>query len=91
MKRHYQHTVTIRYLLKMCITLHCIGNHAFAVIQGNEDYDCLKNGLAPVLNDHEVNHLIDVKLIEVNDVIYELNVVLGGDYKVKLYILINTY
>ena len=87
MKRHYQHTVTI--ILKMCITLHCIGNHTFAVIRGNEDYDCLKNGLAPVLN--EVNHLIDVKMIEVDDVIYELNVVLGGDYKVKLYILINTY
>lgn len=56
------------------------GNHTFAVIRGNEDYDRMKNGFEPVLI--EINHLVDVRMIEVDGTIYELNVVLGGDYKV---------
>lgn len=40
----------------------------------------MKNGFEPVLI--EINHLVDVRMIEVDGTIYELNVVLGGDYKV---------
>ena len=57
-----------------------IGNHTFAVIKGAEEYVLLKEGLSPVLR--QVNDLIEGHALELQGTIYELNVVLGGDYKV---------
>ena len=57
-----------------------IGNHTFAVLQGSEEYNLMKNGFAPVIT--EINTLITEKTIEVKDEIYEIIIVLGGDYKV---------
>lgn len=51
------------------------------MIQGAEDYILLRNGLAPVwaeLNDSIASPLINIKGHE-----YQLNFVLGGDYKVN--------
>ena len=50
------------------------------MLHGNESYDLISKGFAPVLK--EINELIEYKVIEVNDEIMELNVIFGGDYKV---------
>ena len=60
-----------------------MGNHTFAVIRGNEEYSLLKNGLAPVL--HEINDLVEAKVIDMNGELVELTIYLGGDYKVIIY------
>lgn len=61
------------------------GNHTFAVISGNEDYNLLKDGLSPVLE--EVNSLIERPVLSVNDEEVHLSFVLGGDYKFLLLIM----
>ena len=42
----------------------------------------MKNGFAPVLQ--EINVLITEKVITVNGEVYEIDFILGGDYKVPL-------
>ena len=55
--------------------------HTVAVLQGTEDYDTLRDGLSPVLQ--EINDLIAAKFIELDDgQIVELEFFLGGDYEV---------
>lgn len=61
-----------------------LGNHTFAIISGHEDYQHLKNGFAPVLED--INALISQPTLHVNDQELQLSIVLGGDYKVSLII-----
>ena len=51
---------------------------------------CHKNGYAPILK--EINELIENGTIEVEGKSVELNIYLGGDYKVQqLYIHVNLY
>ena len=57
-----------------------LGNHTFAIISGHENYDFLKQGLSPVLN--EINTLIEKNAVNVNGEISDLNFVHGADYKV---------
>ena len=59
------------------------------MIRGNEEYSLLKNGLAPVL--HEINDLVEAKVIDVNGELVELTIYLGGDYKVSIYWLTIMY
>ena len=62
------------------------GNHTFAIIRGIEQYQFLKDGLAPVLK--EINELIESRIVEVDREMVELTFMLGGDYKVKCMYLI---
>ena len=64
-------------------SLSTLGSHTFAVIQGAEQYEIIKNGFGVVLQ--EINNLIG-GFVEVNGETIELNFFLGGDYKVCLII-----
>ena len=70
-------------------SLSTLGNHTFAVIQGAEQYEIIKNGFGVVLQ--EINNLIAGGFVEVNGETIELNFFLGGDYKVCLIINIILY
>ena len=64
-------------------SLSTLGSHTFAVIQGAEQYEIIKNGFGVVLQ--EINNMIG-GFVEVNGETIELNFFLGGDYKVCLII-----
>ena len=55
------------------------------MIQGVEDYMLLRNGLPPVWA--ELNDSIESPLINIKGREYQLNFVLGGDYKVNKLVL----
>ena len=54
--------------------------HTFAALQGTESYDNLKSGFEPVLK--EINTLIADGSVELNGANIQLDIYLGGDYKV---------
>ena len=58
------------------------------MIRGAEGYALLKEGLSPVLT--QVNDLIEGRALELQGTMYELNIVLGGDYKVYFVFVIST-
>lgn len=64
------------------VVIYYKGNHTFAIIRGIEQYQFLKDGLAPVLK--EINELIEGRIVEVDGEMIELTFMLGGDYKVKI-------
>ena len=74
----------------MCVKLHNffflflmhIGNHTFAVAKGAEGYDLLSGRMKEVME--EINQLVRQKWVEVEGKRWQIDVVFGGDYKVKL-------
>lgn len=64
-------------------TLH-VDVHTFAALEGHEGYEVLKGGFQPSLQ--EVNSLISDGFIECNGEKIQLEVYLGGDYKVNIHV-----
>ena len=58
-----------------------IRNTHHSCTEGKEEYDHLKNGFAPVIE--EINEALQVNHLEIQGQIYELKYVFGGDYKVS--------
>ena len=56
------------------------GNHTSAAMNAHEDYEVISTGMEEVMN--QINALIAKPQIEIDDVLYTLEIVLGGDYKV---------
>lgn len=63
-----------------------MGNHTFAAVKLNENYDQLKAAFDPVLS--EMNEIIEHKEILVRDQPMKLDVVFGSDLKVCTYLSI---
>ena len=63
----------------MYIHIIWLGNHTFAAIRGSESYRVLSS-LSTVLDD--INSLIKTPTVDG----YDVDVLLGGDYKVYIYI-----
>uniref|UniRef100_A0A1X7TWP4 Uncharacterized protein n=2 Tax=Amphimedon queenslandica TaxID=400682 RepID=A0A1X7TWP4_AMPQE len=59
--------------------------HTLAVIKGEEKYDVIRNGLAPVIK--EINEMVRKPSIIIQGVSYSLKFILGGDYKFLLLLL----
>ena len=58
-----------------------LGIHTFAVLRGTENYEVLRDGLKPVID--EINELIDKgSVVLSNKRVVDVNIFLGGDYKV---------
>ena len=57
-----------------------LGNHTFAAIRGKESYELLSTALSDLIRD--INGVIKKGQIKVGDTTYQLNFLLGGDYKV---------
>ena len=54
--------------------------HTFAVLRGTENYEVLRDGLKPVID--EINELIDKgSVVLSNKRVVDVNIFLGGDYK----------
>ena len=49
-------------------------------MNAHEDYEVISTGMEEVMN--QINALIAKPQIEIDDVLYTLEIVLGGDYKV---------
>lgn len=64
-----------------------IGNHIFAIFSGQEKYEVLKEGFAPVLA--EINSLIERSVIHIDGSILDVRFILGGDYKVEKMLINN--
>ena len=58
-----------------------VGNHTFASVKGQEDYDFLKASFEPVWE--EVGEVIAHPIIYIKEKQYSLDIVLGSDYKVQ--------
>lgn len=50
-------------------------------LEGAESYDSIQYGFAPLIE--EINSTIEKGVIEINNQVYELNFIIGGDYKVS--------
>ena len=76
--------VNITAILKtfQCTCTCIIGTHSVGVLEGAESYEAIKNGFSPLLA--EINTIINKGVIQVNDQLYPLTFVIGGDYKVIL-------
>ena len=59
-----------------------IGTNTVGVLEGAENYEAIKNGFSPLLA--EIDTIINKGVIQVNDQLYPLNFIIGGDYKVIL-------
>ena len=55
-------------------------NHTFAAVGTGESYEALSTAFADVFK--EINEMIQSPAIVVNGVQYDLDIYLGGDYKV---------
>ena len=62
--------------------------HTFAVAKGTESYDLLSGRMKEVME--EINQLVRQKWVEVEGKQWPLDVVFGGDYKVKCNICMQT-
>lgn len=51
------------------------------MLQGAENYESIKNGFAPLID--EVNHVIEKGVIDIDNETYTLKFLMGGDYKVN--------
>ena len=58
-----------------------VGNHTFASVKGQEDYDFLKACFEPVWE--EVGEVIAHPILYIREEQYSLDIVLGSDYKVQ--------
>ncbi len=54
--------------------------HTIAVLKGHEQYENMRDGLAPVLD--EINSLIETEIVAVKGQTIQLKFMFGGDYKV---------
>lgn len=63
------------------IILSLSGNHTIAVIKGQESYDILKDSCADLFK--AVNNIIKKGCVTVDGRDIEIEMFLGGDYKVK--------
>ncbi len=61
-----------------------VGNHTVALIKGHESYDILKRSCSKIFDD--INKLIRAGKIKIKDKEVPVEIFLGGDYKVKIYL-----
>uniref|UniRef100_A0A1X7UN37 Uncharacterized protein n=1 Tax=Amphimedon queenslandica TaxID=400682 RepID=A0A1X7UN37_AMPQE len=59
-----------------------MGTHTIGVLQGAENYKSMKNHLALLIDEIKVS--IEERFIKIDSQCYELNFVIGGDYKYSL-------
>ena len=81
------------YLLLQVCSLHSkctlsIGNHTYATARGSESHEFLRDCFSPVWI--EVSELIQNPVVTVDDVQYELQIVCGSDYKVRIHTIKGT-
>lgn len=62
------------------LSLVTLGNHTFAAVGTGESYEALSTAFVDVFK--EINEMIQSPTILVNGVQYDLDIYLGGDYKV---------
>ena len=67
--------------MKYCLCLLLAGNHTIAVIKGKEEYESFKASLANAIRD--VNSLVKDGYMIVDGHTVNLDIYLGGDYKVN--------
>ena len=59
------------------------GNHTFAAINAQENYDTLSGDMNDVMK--SINNLIATPEIVIDDETYTLDIIMGSDYKVYTY------
>lgn len=57
-----------------------IGNHTFAALRGKESYELISSAFHDLIQ--EINDVIDKGEIHIGEAKYQLQFLLGGDYKV---------
>lgn len=67
-------------MLCVLLTENVIGNHTFAAINAQENYDTLSSDMNDVMK--SINNLVAKPEIEIGDKIYTLDIIMGSDYKV---------
>ena len=66
------------------------GNHTFAAMVAEESYSSINTGFKEVTE--SINSLLENPAITVNDTTFQLEIILGGDYKVRIYtVYMNTF
>ena len=64
----------------------CTGNHTFAAINAQENYDTLSSEMNDIMK--SINDLIATPEINISDEIYTLDIIMGSDYKVNGHVCI---
>ena len=59
------------------------GNHTFAAMVAEESYSSISTGFKEVTE--SINSLLENPSITVNDTTFQLEIILGGDHKVRIH------